>query len=346
MTADLMAKSGATEPAQLILLASVLSARGGWKEAGALCDAALSAAPHDPEIATLVRDFASRQVPPWHFVIVRDERRNAAYDAALRRAVGPEARVLEIGAGTGLLALMAARAGARTVVTCEMNPHVAAAAAEIVARNGYADRVRVIAKHSRDVDPAIDLDGAADVLVSEIVSNDLLSEHALPAYEDARRLLAPGARLIPARGIVRVALAHDAAPRRAPLETVDGFDLSAFNRLAKPWRAVSPDDADLTLASDAADLFDFDFQSGGPFPAARASVEVAARGGRANGIAQWIRLWLDGTTVYENDPVARLPSCWAVCFHPLPQPLDLAGGTRVTIHGAHDRRSIRLWTDG
>ena len=44
-----------------------------------------------------------------------------AYDAALRRAIRPGCRVLEIGTGSGLLAMMAARAGAAQVVTCERN---------------------------------------------------------------------------------------------------------------------------------------------------------------------------------------------------------------------------------
>jgi type II protein arginine methyltransferase len=96
-------------------------------------------------------------VPKWHFNIVRDDARNAAYEAAIVRAVRPDARILDIGAGTGLLAMMAARAGAKDVITCEMNPAVADAAADIVARNGHADRVRVVPKRSTELDVAADM---------------------------------------------------------------------------------------------------------------------------------------------------------------------------------------------
>ena len=115
-------------------------------------------------------------VPQWHFAIVRDAARNAAYEEALKRVVTPQTRVLEIGTGSGILAMMAARAGARYVITCEMVPAVAEAAQEIVALNGLSERVRVVAKKSHDLDAERDIGGRADVLVSEIVDNKLLGE--------------------------------------------------------------------------------------------------------------------------------------------------------------------------
>jgi len=186
--------------------------------------------------------------------------RNAAYDAALRRAVRPHSHVLEIGTGTGLLAMIAARAGAAQVTTCEMNPAVAEMATDIVARNGFASRVRFIAKHSDALDVEADLGGRADILVSEIVSNDLLGEDVLPAHERAvRDLLKPGGHVIPARGVIRVAPAEDMRDDQHRLGDVDGFDVSAFNRFMPPVRSIRVGHEHLTLRCEPADLFAFDF---------------------------------------------------------------------------------------
>ena len=326
--------------------AVALMAKGDPARAAALAARALSLAPDDGEVACLAGEVMADGVPTWHFGIVRDAVRNAAYQAALARAVRPGMKVLEIGAGSGILSMMAARAGAREVIACEMNPKVAAAAQEIVARNGFADRVRIVAKNSTDLDPVVDLGGPADLLVSEIVDNALLGEGVLPAVEDAaRRLLRPGAGVIPARGSLRVALAHYSKLQSRRMATIDGFDLSPFNRLASPRFALRRENEDLVLRSAPADLFAFDFSSGGPFPPADARVELVCDGSPVNGVAQWIRLAMDDTERYENDPTPGAQSCWAVLFHPFREERLPAKGERVAVRGRHHRVSYSLWTD-
>src|SRR4029079_4411538 len=70
-------------------------------------------------------------VPGWHFAMMDHHKRNEAYEAAIRRAV-PGKRVLDIGTGAGLLALMAARAGAAKVTACEAVPIIGELAREII----------------------------------------------------------------------------------------------------------------------------------------------------------------------------------------------------------------------
>lgn len=135
----------------------------------------------DRQIASSV---LSAGVPKWHWNLVRDKVRNAAYEAALARSVGPDSLVLDIGAGTGLLGLMALRAGAGQVVACEMNPATAWMAMDIARANGMADRLRIIAKKSTDLVLGEDLERPADVIVSEIVDNALLGEGVLPTHRE------------------------------------------------------------------------------------------------------------------------------------------------------------------
>jgi len=309
-----------------------------------LCSRALELAPDHGEVRAIAAEVMSVGVPDWHFEIVRDIPRNDAYEAALRRAIFPGCKVLEIGTGSGLLAMMAARAGAAEVITCEGEYAIAQAARDIIARNGYADRVRVIGKHSTALDVDKDLGGPADILVSEIVSNDLLGEGTLPTLEHARgRLLKPNAKVIPARGRVRVALGEDEEWERARMGHAAGFDLTPFNRLAAPHRPIEVGAARLRIRSEAADLFSFDFTSGGPYLEQKAETTLLTQSRRINGIIQWIALDLDGEGVYENRPEPGTSSSWMAVFHPFDREIETGPGRQVTVQGRHDRGGLRIW---
>ncbi|MBI3099863.1 MAG: 50S ribosomal protein L11 methyltransferase [Planctomycetes bacterium] len=56
---------------------------------------------------------------PAHRTMLADPVRNRAFFEALRRSVTSRSRVLDVGAGTGIWAIAAARLGARRVVAIE-----------------------------------------------------------------------------------------------------------------------------------------------------------------------------------------------------------------------------------
>ena len=138
----------------------------------------------------------------WHYAMMNDHPRNHFYREALRRVITPESVVLEIGAGSGLLSIIAASLGAKCVVAVEANRHLAAVALEIVRRNGHEGRVHIIQAMSTEVTQA-DLApfGRPTVLLSEILGTLLLGESALHYVKDAReRLVHPQASVVPRRG--------------------------------------------------------------------------------------------------------------------------------------------------
>jgi len=303
---------------------------------------ALALSPGDGEVRALATELLSEGVHTWHFSIIRDHVRNKAYDDALRSAVFPGCTVLEIGTGTGLLAMMAARAGAARVITCEADPAIAAAARENVAVNGFADRVTVVNKHSTALDLA-DLGGAVDILVSEIVSNDMLSEETLPAHADAvPRLLKPGGVVIPARGQIRIALMDDGGAMQSDLGHIESFDLSAFNRLRRPYRNIPVGSTSITLRSAATDLFAFDFARG-PWRNERREIVIESQGGRVSGVLQWIALDLDDRARYENHPGPGAASCWGAIYWPFAQSVMSDPGDAFAIGAYHERNRLRIW---
>lgn len=340
--AELLAARAGDDAMALVQIARLVAPNDGAM-ARRFARRAVALAPRDEKVRTLAAETLSRGVAGWHFRIVGDARRNQAYDAAIRQAVTPDTRVLDIGAGSGLLAMMAARAGAAAVASCEMNATIAEAAAEIVAANGYAAQVTVLARHSGEVDTA-DISGRADLLVSETISNDVVAQGWLPALEDAKaRLLTPDARIIPARTIARVALGFDSRLSQERMGDVDGFNLSGFNALAPARYQIRAESDRMALRSAPADLFDFDFQNDTRFPEGKASAELVADGGEINGIVQWVAIGLDQDNWYENAPGAR--SCWAPLFYPLGRAIRPAAGTRIAVHGSHDRRRMIVWAE-
>ncbi len=107
--------------------------------------------------------------------------------AELEAWVAPGDRVLDLGAGSGILAIAAARLGAHRVDAVEVEPVAAAVCRENVARNGVADRVSV---HEGTLETSA-ARGLYDLAVANITARVLLDVHgALLAR------LRPGARAI------------------------------------------------------------------------------------------------------------------------------------------------------
>ena len=333
------------QPARLIALGCAMMASGRGDKAVALVEAALAHNPRDPLLRRAGETILTHKVPDFHRNMLADARRNHAYRRAIEGAGLAGKSVLDIGAGSGLLAMMAARAGAAHVYACEANEALAATARAIAAANGFGDRVEVIARHSCALDADLDLGGGVDLIISEVFSNDLIGEGALAALSHAMAAFArPGARILPAAAAVRIALAHYGRRGSAQVGTVEGFDLSLFGRHCARAFHVAPDHPKLVLRGTPSDLFRFDFQAGRDFPEERACVAVEAAGGPVNGIAQWIRLELDPENVYEN-ATGSGASHWAVQFHPFDEELAPTPGARIAIHGWYDGRRLLLSPD-
>ena len=304
---------------------------------------ALALRPGDLKIQAFLRELYTSQVRPWHFRMMNDAARNRAYDAAIRRAVGPSTHVLEIGTGSGLLSMMAARAGARLVSTCEQVESIAETAAEIVKRNGFGERVRVIPKRSTQLAVGIDLPERADVLISEILSDKLLEESVLASTAHARhQLLKPNGIMIPRAiaAVVRLA-GGDFLREAAMVERIDGFDLTPFNRFVPNSISLSMEAGQIETYSDDVEVFRFDLTSDNHRPEERQLRVTARRTGTVIGLVQWLRLQLDATESFENRPADTVtPSAWRQVFYPFTRPVELREGEVLTLWAAHDLASM------
>jgi protein arginine N-methyltransferase 1 len=152
--------------------------------------------------------FGFYDSPGVHIKILKDRRRRDAYLAAVKETVRPGDVVLDLGAGSGILGVAAARAGARRVYSIEPSG-MARAAGQVAACSGYGDVITYVSDWSH----LIDLPERCDVLLFDVVGSEPLEMRAIEICIDAlQRHLKPGARIVP-RGIgLRVQLAT--APTR------------------------------------------------------------------------------------------------------------------------------------
>src|SRR5262245_37812609 len=161
--------------------------------------------------------------------MIADNARMDAYVEALRRAVKPDSIVVDIGAGTGVFALLACRFGARRVYAVEPSDAIQVAR-EIAAANGYADRIEFIQKLSTEVT----LPGQADVIISDLRGLlPCLGNHISSVVDARARLLKPGGMLIPQRDHVWVAVVEAGETYEDNLDHWDkyDFDMTAARRI-------------------------------------------------------------------------------------------------------------------
>ena len=299
--------------------------------------AAQCLAPSDHRIRVLTDWLNRHQAPLWHFGIIHDQIRNATYAQAIQHFVKPGMVVFEIGTGTGLLAMLAAQAGAAHVYTCERRPDVAAAAQEIIARNGFADRITVISKDAHAMQFGVDMPDRADLFVAEIVDNTLLGEAVLPLTEWARaKFLKPEAILLPrvvsAMGYLMGGAGHRQHYR---MDTVMGFDMTPFNRFTPIELNAGKGGGKVEPLSEAVELIQFDLTQDAPPEGSQTVTLTAERSGTVESLLRWLRLDFGAGIVFENRPPQR--SSWDPHLHILPEPLAVAERDRVEFEIYHDR---------
>jgi len=309
--------------------------------ARALAERALARHGSDPRWQALAGTVLRHDVPDFHARMLRDHLRNAAYRAAIERFARGRV-VLDIGTGSGLLAMMAARAGAAHVYACEANPLLAASARAVIAANGLADRITLFDRHSSALDRVRDLRGGADLVVSEVFCHTLIGEGVLGSLAHARsELTAPGALFLPERASIEVALA-EFPPFASDISAVEGFDLTAFAPHLHTARHRWADDPALLLRSDPASLFTFDFNAGTLAASGEAEAMLTSTGGPVSGLAQWLHLTFAEDIAYANRPGSEPDLHWAIGLAPC-DPRETAPGDRFRAGGTYAADTLSLW---
>lgn len=142
--------------------------------------------------------FTTYEIQACLFDTTRVEHLSRAVDEVVR----PGQVVVDGGSGSGVLGLLAARAGAARVYCVESNTAYARIIAEHARRNGVADRVVVLAADATRVV----LPEPVDVIVCESLSGGLFFEPQEQILANLRRFLRPGGSVVPRAMVNQVEL--------------------------------------------------------------------------------------------------------------------------------------------
>ncbi|KAK4686534.1 type I protein arginine methyltransferase, partial [Tremellales sp. Uapishka_1] len=175
--------------------------------------------------------FDSYAVNDIHEIMLKDTTRTVSYARFLlsNPQIFKGAIVLDVGCGTGVLSMLAAKAGAKHVYAIEASGF-AVKARENIKGNGFENVITVIQGKVEDIDLPVK---EVDVIVSEWMGYMLLYESMLDSVLVARdRFLAPSGLMVPSQTrLVISAITGERVwnERVAFWKSVYGFDMSIMN---------------------------------------------------------------------------------------------------------------------
>ncbi|EDS34735.1 arginine n-methyltransferase [Culex quinquefasciatus] len=176
-----------------------------------------------------------------HRIMLTDKPRQDAYQQAIlgHRDLFEGKTVLDVGAGTGILSVFCAQAGAKRVYAVEAS-NLARLAREVVKENGFEGVVEVVESKVEDFQLP-EGEGKVDIIVSEWMGFFLLHEGMLDSVIYARdKFLKPSGLMFPDTATIYVAPCS-VPGRFDEFESLSGVSLRCFGRELRKQKSDKPE---------------------------------------------------------------------------------------------------------
>lgn len=121
-----------------------------------------------------------------------DTERTEAFARAIAATVRRGDVVVDMGTGSGVLAMLAARAGAKKVYAVELDPNNIATLERVFRANDLSERIVLVGGDVRTVE----LPEKVDVIIGEMIATALIEELQVPAMNHMLRYAKPDARVL------------------------------------------------------------------------------------------------------------------------------------------------------
>jgi len=217
----------------------------------------------------MLNDFGDRSKHDYYFgsyssfhiheEMLKDTVRTRTYQRAImdNPADFKDKIVLDIGCGTGILSIFAARAGAKHVYAIEF-AEIAIFAREIIKKNGLEDKITVLKGKMEELVLPVP---QVDIIISEWMGYFLLYESMLDSVLWARdKYLVPGGKMLPDRAQLYVAAIEDGQykhQKKTFWNDVYGVDMSCLTPTVMKEPLVDTVDSQMIM-SEPCKILDLD----------------------------------------------------------------------------------------
>src|SRR3989344_5142685 len=276
-----------------------------------------------------------------HELMLNDEIRMVAYEKAIKEAVKPGMTVVDVGTGTGILALWALEAGASQVYGIDVNAARIPQAVRRISDAGFSGRFI----HINDLSYKVELPERVDVCISEILGNLADNEDMIPILADARkRFLKDEGLMLPRKVMtyltpVSSVQAHEQVKKRE-CRGINGSynldDLLARLNTKNPFNlyydCILPEST-YVGEPQAVAAFNFDGKDQAEY---RVNVNyTVVRAGMLTGFKGDFLAELSDSVVLDisgGDITGRTTSdCWKHCYLPIEKPIEVQKGDVIEL---------------
>lgn len=195
----------------------------------------------------------------YHQTMLADGVRNKLLYEALIQNITTETNFLDIGAGTGVWAILAAKLGAKRVVAVEIEECLIPIIYKHAKENGVADKIEIIHGNSNDVK----IRGKFELIVSELFGGDALGAETVKSFVALRnRFLAPGGVLIPMKMAMFAVPVHlERSINELPAELPFSMEFLKAIKLNYAQNFLLPDRKHIRFLAKPHNLIELDFGS-------------------------------------------------------------------------------------
>ena len=264
-----------------------------------------------------------------HFGYLSDRVKLEQYQAAIDRLVRPEHVVLDLGCGSGLLGLMALRAGAAKVLFVEEGA-IIEVARHSVTEAGFADRAEFFQANSFE----LTLPEPVDVAICDHVGYFGFDYGILVLLADTnRRFLKPNGVIVPAQIALKLAPVESISCRKLVGQWRDGSVPDEYSWLgttaANTRHAIQFEREALLAGEETLATLELGAKAA-PFLSWSAEF-ICARDGALDGVAGWFDCRLIDDNHMTNSPVAEERLDRPQAFFPLDEPVAVTAGERIRV---------------